>query len=112
MCGFKVKKGLPADWAIKEALKRAGLRDISYKHVKCWPAAYPAHLELARMIEKFEKPPVSNARRRARELFGEVYPRLSKPVIDSGEFDDDKVLLIIEKALREIPPVEFDDGED
>lgn len=43
---------MPAEWALKEAQRRAGLPDLALSGLPQW------QVEFARMIEKHEQPPV------------------------------------------------------
>lgn len=55
--GWTMTDQLPADRYIKEALRRSGYKETKANTVQGNPAAYPAVLALARMIEKYEPIP-------------------------------------------------------
>lgn len=59
---------LPADWALKEAIARSTTQ-LSFELLKTRPQWYLAQTELARMIEKYETPPVDPDLLEARAAF-------------------------------------------
>ena len=88
---------LPADWAIKESLLRArtfgkAIPESSIAGVKRFPISYKAITELARMIEKYEQPPVDNAVLIVREMMAawdeKCGFRGQAEHIQSGDYDD------------------------
>lgn len=82
-----------AHWACVEAVERinlVGRSGIRYN----WDKAAPAFKELARMIEKYEKPPVSPELLAAREFLvsnGGACPTWRQAVL-AGKYDDNFVI--------------------
>lgn len=84
-----------ADWACKEAFKRAGVLHggPAWEYMSVWSR------ELARMIEKHEEPPVDPALIAARECYASRLPRYAS-YIREGKYDTGAVITIFLAGVK------------
>ena len=94
----------PSEWALKEACKRLGECYASWVigRVSTWVSR--AIVELARMIEKYEKEPVAPLRQEAREIVAKIYDDHESPAmaryVRAGDFDNDLLVQSAYNGLR------------
>lgn len=93
---------LPSDEAVVEALKRANI-GISAREIKAMPITYRQTLELARMIDKYEKP-VDPDILLAREIVCEEHKGAAydyfRAAVHVGRLDKNLLVRLALKAIK------------
>lgn len=98
---------LPSDWALKRAIEELDY-DLTLYKAKKYPDTWRAVHVLARIIEKYEEPPIDPVLKRAREILDKQYSKVGKAssaaLYAKGSFDEHPSVLSVVQALKEPCP--------